>query len=58
MIIRMVVHLVHKPFAQRIFITLLTESVQQLLKLHRMMDQHFYVIKLCWELAVMKEIRS
>jgi hypothetical protein len=38
MIRRMWVHLVHKPVAQQIFHTSLTDSVQQLLKLHRMMD--------------------
>jgi hypothetical protein len=38
---RMVVHLVHTPVAQRIFITLLADSMQQLLKLHRIMDQQF-----------------
>jgi hypothetical protein len=42
MISQMTVHLVHKPVAQRIFITLLTDSVQQLLKkFQRMMDQQF-----------------
>jgi hypothetical protein len=35
------VPLVRKPLAQRVFTTLLTDSVQQLLKLHRMMDIHF-----------------
>jgi hypothetical protein len=38
---QMMVHLVHKGTAHRIFLTLLTESVQQLLKLHRMMDYQF-----------------
>jgi hypothetical protein len=37
----MMVHLAHKGTAHRIFITLLTESVQQLLKLHRMIDCQF-----------------
>jgi hypothetical protein len=38
---QMMVHLAHKGTAHRIFLTLLTESVQQLLKLHRMMDCQF-----------------
>jgi hypothetical protein len=37
----MMVHLAHKGTSHRIFLTLLTESVQQLLKLHRMMDCQF-----------------
>jgi hypothetical protein len=37
----MMVHLAHKGTAHQIFLTLLTESVQQLLKLHRMMDCQF-----------------
>jgi hypothetical protein len=37
----MMVHLAHKGTAHRIVLTLLTESVQQLLKLHRMMDCQF-----------------
>jgi hypothetical protein len=41
MISRMSVHLVHKPAAQRILITLLTDYVQQLLKLHRIIYQQF-----------------
>jgi hypothetical protein len=38
---KMGVYLVHKPDAQRIFRTLLTDYVQQMLKLHRMMDDQF-----------------
>jgi hypothetical protein len=38
---RMSVHMPHKVEAHRIFLTLLTESVQQMLKLHRMMDAVF-----------------
>jgi hypothetical protein len=38
---QMMVHLAHKGTAHCIFLTLLTESVQQLLKLHRMMDCQF-----------------
>jgi hypothetical protein len=38
---QMMVHLAHKGTAHRIFLTLLTESVQQLLKVHRMMDCQF-----------------
>jgi hypothetical protein len=38
---QMMVHLAHKGTAHLIFLTLLTESVQQLLKLHRMMDCQF-----------------
>jgi hypothetical protein len=37
----MMVHVAHKGTAHRMFLTLLTESVQQLLKLHRMMDCQF-----------------
>jgi hypothetical protein len=37
----MIFHLAHKGTAHRIFLTLLTESLQQLLKLHRMMDCQF-----------------
>jgi hypothetical protein len=35
---QMMVHLAHKGTAHRIFLFILTESVQQLLNLHRMMD--------------------
>jgi hypothetical protein len=38
---RMLVHLGHKHNAHPIFLTLLTDSVQQMLKLHRMMDSQF-----------------
>jgi hypothetical protein len=38
---QMMIHLAHKGAARRIFLTLLTESVQQLLKLHKMMDCQF-----------------
>jgi hypothetical protein len=38
---QMMVHLAHKGTAHRIFLTLLTESVQQLLRFHRMMDCQF-----------------
>jgi hypothetical protein len=38
---QMMVHLAHKGTAHRIFLTLFTESVQKLLKLHRMMDCQF-----------------
>jgi hypothetical protein len=38
---QMMVHLAHKGNAHRIFLALLTESVQQLLKLHIMMDCQF-----------------
>jgi hypothetical protein len=38
---QMMVHLAHKGTAHRIFLTLLAEYVQQLLKLHRMMDCQF-----------------
>jgi hypothetical protein len=38
---QMMVHLAHKGNARRIFLTLLTESLQQMLKLHRMMDNQF-----------------
>jgi hypothetical protein len=34
----MSVHVPHKVEAHRIFLTLLTDSVRQMLKLHRMMD--------------------
>jgi hypothetical protein len=38
---QMMVHLAHKGTAHRILLTLLAESVQQLLKLHRMMECQF-----------------
>jgi hypothetical protein len=38
---RMSVHMTHKVAARRIFFTLLTDSVQQMLKLPRMMDAQF-----------------
>jgi hypothetical protein len=38
---RMSVHMPHKLEALRIFLTLLTDSVQQMLKLHRIMDAQF-----------------
>jgi hypothetical protein len=38
---RMLVHLGHKHNDHRIFLTLLTDSVQKMLKLHRMMDRQF-----------------
>jgi hypothetical protein len=38
---QMMVHLAHKGTARRIFLTLIVESVQQLLKLHRIMDCQF-----------------
>jgi hypothetical protein len=38
---RMSVHMPHKVEAHRIFLTLLMDSVQQMLKLHRMMDAQF-----------------
>jgi hypothetical protein len=38
---QMMVHLAHKGTADGIFLTLLTEFVQQLLKLHMMMDCQF-----------------
>jgi hypothetical protein len=38
---QMMVHLAHEGTVHRIFLTLLTESVQQLLKLHRIMDCQF-----------------
>jgi hypothetical protein len=38
---RMLVHLGHKHNARCIFLTLLTDSVQQMLKLHQMMDSQF-----------------
>jgi hypothetical protein len=38
---RMSVHMTHKVEARRMFLTLLTDSVQQMLKLHRMMDAQF-----------------
>jgi hypothetical protein len=41
MIHRMGANFVHKPVAQRIFHTLLMDSVHQMLKLHRMMDRQF-----------------
>jgi hypothetical protein len=37
----MIVHMTHKVKAHRIFITLLTDSVQHILKLHRMMEAQF-----------------
>jgi hypothetical protein len=37
----MMVHLAHKGTNHRIFLTLLTESVQQLLELHRMTGCQF-----------------
>jgi hypothetical protein len=37
----MSVHIPHKVEAHRILLTLLTDSVQQMLKLHRMMDAQF-----------------
>jgi hypothetical protein len=38
----MSVHMTHKVEAQRIFLTLLTDSVQHMLKLHRMMEAQFF----------------
>jgi hypothetical protein len=38
---KIMVQLVPKEVVNRIFLTLLTGSVQQMLKLHRMMDGHF-----------------
>jgi hypothetical protein len=38
----MSVHMMHKVEAQRIFLTLLTDSVQHMLKLHRMMEAQFF----------------
>jgi hypothetical protein len=38
---RMVVYLGHKHNAHRIFLTLLTDSVRHMLKLHCMTDGHF-----------------
>jgi hypothetical protein len=38
----MSVHITHKVEAQRIFLTFLTDSVQHILKLHRMMEAHFF----------------
>jgi hypothetical protein len=38
---RMSVHMTHKVEAHLIFLTLLTDSAQQMLKLHRMMDAQF-----------------
>jgi hypothetical protein len=38
---RMSVHMTHKAAARRIFLTLLTDSVQQMLNLHWMMDAQF-----------------
>jgi hypothetical protein len=38
---RMLVHLAHKGNAHRVFLTLVTYSVQQILKLHRMMGRQF-----------------
>jgi hypothetical protein len=37
----MSVHMTHKVAAHRILLTLLTDSVQQMLKIHRMMDAQF-----------------
>jgi hypothetical protein len=37
----MSVHMTHKVESHRIFLTLLTDLVQQMLKLHRMMDAQF-----------------
>jgi hypothetical protein len=37
----MSVHITHKVEAHRIFLTLLTDSVQHMLKLHRMMEAQF-----------------
>jgi hypothetical protein len=38
----MSVHMTHKVEAHRIFLTLLTDSVQHMLKLHRMMEAQFF----------------
>jgi hypothetical protein len=38
----MSVHMMHKVEAHRIFLTFLTDSVQHTLKLHRMMETHFF----------------
>jgi hypothetical protein len=43
----------HKVEAHRIFLTLLTDSVQHMLKLHRMMEAQFFGIAVSWELDVM-----
>jgi hypothetical protein len=51
MIHRMGVHLVHKTVAHRIFHTSLTDSVQQMLKLHRMMDGQFLQYRGNWILS-------
>jgi hypothetical protein len=37
----MIVHMMHKVDAHRVFLTLLTDSVQHMLKLHRMMEVQF-----------------
>jgi hypothetical protein len=37
----------HKVEARRIFLTLLTESVLHMLKLHRMMDEQFFSVSQC-----------
>jgi hypothetical protein len=41
---QMMVHLAHKGTVHRIFLTLLMESVQQFLKLHRMIDCQFFPV--------------
>jgi hypothetical protein len=47
---QMMVHLAHKETAHRILLTLLTASVQELLKLHRMMD--FQFLRYCTVMGV------
>jgi hypothetical protein len=42
---RMSVHMPHKVESHCIFITLLTDSVQQMLKLHRVMDAQFQLYR-------------
>jgi hypothetical protein len=37
----MIIHMIHKVEAHRIFLTLLTDSVQHMLKLHSMMEAQF-----------------
>jgi hypothetical protein len=49
----MIVHMTHKVEARRIFLTLLTDSVQHMLKLHRMIEAQFSSITVSWELDVM-----
>jgi hypothetical protein len=53
---QMMFHLAHKETDHHMFLTLLTESVQQLLKLHRMMDCQFCGTAQFWEQGARRKL--